>query len=338
MDEHPGGNGPALTEALDALLRFGALTLRAGTTAFRVRQWMGTLARAMGCEAPAVHIALGGMTATVRHGDATLTLVSEIAPIGVNAWRIAELERLARDAEPGISSREVEARLDAIEAAPAQHSAALTAIAVAAASAAFAFLNDATATAMIAAAVGGGIGQRLRSALFGRRLNQYAVTAFCAVVASSLYCLTTAALVRGGLPEARHSAGFISSVLFLVPGFPLVACLLDLLQHQMTAALNRLAYATMILLAAAFGLCLVAGIAGLVPEPPPPNGSASRCCCWGAGWPAPPAAAVLPSFTTAPGASSSPSVAWPCLAMSFASACTISVPGSRPRRCSAHWR
>ena len=37
----------ALSEALDGLLRFGAMALRSGTTAFRVREWMGAIARGM---------------------------------------------------------------------------------------------------------------------------------------------------------------------------------------------------------------------------------------------------------------------------------------------------
>ena len=39
-----------LTEALDVLLRFGTLMLRAGDTAFRVRDSMGVLATRMGIE------------------------------------------------------------------------------------------------------------------------------------------------------------------------------------------------------------------------------------------------------------------------------------------------
>ena len=45
--------------------------------------------------------------------------------------------------------------------------------------------------------------------------------------------------------------------------FPLVASLLDLLQHQTVAGIVRLTYGTLILLAAAFGLSVVAAIAGL---------------------------------------------------------------------------
>ena len=73
-----------------------------------------------------------------------------------------------------------------------------------------------------------------------------------------------------------HAVGFISSVLFLVPGFPLVAALLDLVQHQTTAGIARLFYAR----AADAGRrrrpsTVVAALAGLTPAPPGPPATAS---------------------------------------------------------------
>lgn len=265
-----GTAATALTETLDGLLRFAASMLRAGDTAFRVREWTGAIARAMGLDALSLHVALGGMTATARRGGEHVTLVSEVAPPGINAWRLGALEHLARTMPVGASARELAAKLSAIEAEPPLYSIAQTAAAVGVASAAFSHLNGGGGLEVIAAALGGGAGQWLRSLLFRRRLNQYAVTALCALVASGIYCLITAGAAGAGLRVPHHAAGFISSVLFLVPGFPLVAGLLDLLQHQTVAGITRLTYGTMLLLAAAFGLCIVAAAAGLSSASPPP--------------------------------------------------------------------
>jgi uncharacterized membrane protein YjjB (DUF3815 family) len=100
---------------------------------------------------------------------------------------------------------------------------------------------------------------------FRRRRNQFAVTALCAVLTTGLYCLLIAVMDTRFAPA--HAAGFIFSVLFLVPGFPLVASLLDLVQHQTVAAIARLAYAFMVLLAAAIGLSAVAALAGITVQP-----------------------------------------------------------------------
>ncbi|HTU53232.1 MAG TPA: threonine/serine exporter family protein [Acetobacteraceae bacterium] len=258
-----------LASRLECLLRFAALMLRSGDAAFRVRQWMGTLARAMGVEPIAARIALGTMTVTARRGEAELTRLAEIAPIGVNAARIRALEHLARSAEPGVAPPAVAARLDAIERTRPLHPLLVTAAFVGAASGAFSYLNDGGLIEILASALAGATGQAARSLLLGRRINQYATTALCAMLASGLYCLLVALLARLGVAAPAHEAGFISSALFLVPGFPLVASLLDLMQHQTEAAVTRFAYAAMILLAGAFGLGMIASLAGLAATPPP---------------------------------------------------------------------
>jgi uncharacterized membrane protein YjjP (DUF1212 family) len=144
-----------------------------------------------------------------------------------------------------------------------------TAAAIAIASGAFAFLNGSAAPEMIAAAIGGGIGQWSRSWLLHRHLNHFAVATLTAVVASGVYVLIAAFADPLGLRIPRHPAGFISSVLFLVPGFPLIAGLFDLLQHQTVAALSRLAHGVMILLVVAFGLSIVIALAGVDLSPQP---------------------------------------------------------------------
>ena len=260
----------ALHEALDALLRFSAVALRSGATAFRVREWMGTISRGMGMDSLAVHISLGALTATLRRGGASATLAREVAPIGINAWRIGEVQKLAHAAEAGILPVGLEARLDAIEAVPPIHSLLVTALGVAAASGAFSYINGGGPVEVVGAMAAGGIGQTLRSLMFRRHLNQYAVTAICAVVATSIFCLILQLIQAAGFPTPDHAAGFISSALFLVPGFPLVAALLDMLQNQVNASVSRLAYGVGVLMAAAFGLSLVAAVAGLTAEPPPP--------------------------------------------------------------------
>ena len=199
-----------------------------------------------------------------------MTLVSEIAPLGIDARRLGDLERLARDARPGLSAAELRARLKAITVKPPVFPIAVTAIAVGVASGAFSYLNNGGPYEIAAAFVGGGVGQLLRSLLFRRHLNQFAVTAVCAIVASGVYCLIMGGLAAASLAVPRHGAGFISSSLFLVPGFPLIAGMLDMLQHQTLAAVARLAYGTTVLLSAAFGLSLVAAAAGLTVFPPTP--------------------------------------------------------------------
>ncbi len=262
-----GADG-ALADAVDALIEFGGLMLRTGTEAFRVRQRMGELARALGVEALALHVLLGSIEVTARRGREHVTLVSEVAPLGIDARRLGDLERLARDARPCLNAAALRAKLKTITAKPPVFPIVVTAIAVGVASGAFSYLNDGGVYEILAAFAGGAVGQFLRSLLFHRHVNQFAVTAICAVLASGVYCLIMGGLAGAGLAVPHHAAGFISSSLFLVPGFPLIAGMLDLLQHQTLAAIARLAYGTTVLLSAAFGLSLVAAAAGLTASPP----------------------------------------------------------------------
>jgi uncharacterized membrane protein YjjB (DUF3815 family) len=123
---------------------------------------------------------------------------------------------------------------------------------------------------MAAAGIGGAAGQFLRSWLAQRHVNQHGAVAVSAVTATGLFALTAALMRHAGLDVAHYPAGFIASALFLVPGFPLIAGLFDLLQHHTLAAVSRLAYGIMMLLALAFGVSIVIELAGIDVSPQPP--------------------------------------------------------------------
>src|SRR5262249_8474989 len=91
-----------------------------------------------------------------------------------------------------------------------------------------------------------------------------------AATASAVFVLVAAIEHYFGLGLAQYPAGFIASVLFLVPGFPLIAGLFDLLQLQTVTAVSRLAYGVMLLLSVALGLSLVIAIAGVDLSRQPP--------------------------------------------------------------------
>src|SRR5260370_30560086 len=115
------GQKAPLAEALEVLLRFGTLMLRAGDTAFRVRDSMDMLATSMGIESLSLHITINGMTATVRCKDEHVTLASEMSPPGINAWRIGALERLPRPRRPALPPPDPAPDLAAIPAPPPLH-------------------------------------------------------------------------------------------------------------------------------------------------------------------------------------------------------------------------
>lgn len=269
--------GPTtLAGALEALLRFGVLMLRSGESAFRVRDDMHLLGCRLGIPHFDMLITVTTLTATARREGEHVTLVRHVGPLGINAWRIGALERLANENASALEPDLLHKRLDTIENSAPQHGSVVVAVAVGVASGAFAALNGGDLAAVTAAAVAGALGQALRQQLLQRHLNQYAVTALCGIVAGGLYAAAAALLSGAGMMPGR-GIGVIAAGLFLVPGFPLVAALLDMLQHQTQAALARLAYGTTLTLAAAFGLGVVVAVMDIAPSPAtPPSHDALR--------------------------------------------------------------
>lgn len=271
----PDGNGQANSAAgvtirrLQELLRFGGLMLSAGETAFRVRRSMGAIACGLGFESLSVQLGARNLVVTGSRNGETATLVRDVGIPSVNTERIGALEALARCIPLEMTAHEFATQLASIENAPPRYSISQTAAAVGAACGAFAFLNGASWVEIAACSIAGGVGQGLKSFLIRRRFNQYAVTALCAMVASALYCVASALAHGAGFGGPRSSVSLVSSVLFLIPGFPLVTALLDQLQHETAAAVSRLAHAIMFVLTAAMGLSVVIALVGFSIETSP---------------------------------------------------------------------
>jgi uncharacterized membrane protein YjjP (DUF1212 family) len=207
---------------------------------------------------------------TVYEANQSFTAVRRVAGFAINADRISALDCLARKAPLGTTPEEIDTQLDALERAPALRLVHTVSAAVAIACGAFAFLNGGDLVAMLAAGIGGGVGQALRIQLLRRGLNQFVVTALCAIVASTVYCSIIFGLLALNVTAPTHGAGFISSVLFLIPGFPLVAAITDLAQGDFTVGVTRFAYGSMLTLAGAFGVSMVSSTFGLSATPLPP--------------------------------------------------------------------
>jgi uncharacterized membrane protein YjjP (DUF1212 family) len=261
MDPNGSTASPAI-DGLEVLTGFGASMLRAGHTAVRTREWMEVLSRKLGFDDLSVGITLDSIVASGRREGRTTTTVQEIGVPSVNAARIGALENFAARAKPGIAPKDIASSLAEIESTPPLYGAVWISAAVGPACGGFAFLNGCGLPEIIAASIGGGIGQWVRLLLARRRFNQHFVAAWCAVIAAGSYLLVAAVIGRLGFGAADHPGGLISSILFLAPGFPLVAAQLDLVQYQTTAALTRLIYGVMLFLAATFGFSIVIGITG----------------------------------------------------------------------------
>nr|WP_272949981.1 threonine/serine exporter family protein [Sinorhizobium meliloti] len=242
---------------------FAAMMLRAGGTASRTRELSGAMAHRLGLETSAVSLTLNSVAVSVHRRGEQLVAMRDVGPPGIDVRRIGELERLANALEPVAAPHRIATQLAEIEARPPQYPGWQMAIAVGLASAGFAFLNGAALPEMAAAAIGGGIGQGLRWWLTRRQLNQFGTTALAAITAAGTYVLVAALASHAGFAFSHYAAGFISTVLFLIPGVALIAGLFDLLEHQTVAALSRLASGALTVFIVASGLSIVVAVAAI---------------------------------------------------------------------------
>ncbi|WNB87104.1 threonine/serine exporter family protein [Cellulomonas sp. ATA003] len=256
------------------VLRTGRAMLAAGTGSYRVKTAMQQVARAVGLDRHEAHVTLTEITATSHRGSIFRTEVTEARTIGVNSDRLAELTRLCDGLRPGATVDEVDHELDRIEAMRPRYPAVANALFAAMACGAFAYLNAGGVIEVLGVALAAGLGQAVRRAMLHRRINQFGTTMVAAGVACLVYLGFVLALEAWAGAEPTHQAGYVSAVLFLVPGFALVTAALDLAKLDFSAGIARTVYANLVLISAGlsvWGVLWVTGVdaAPLTPEPLP---------------------------------------------------------------------
>ena len=245
------------------VLRTGQLMLSAGTGSYRVKLAMQQVAHAIGLDRHTAHVTLTEITATSHRGPIFRTEVAEVRAVGVNADRIARLEALAAELPPDSTVEDVNAALDEIEARTPLYPAFANALFAGVACAAFAFLNNGGLVECLSVLIAATLGQWVRRALLHRGFNRFGVTMIAAAVACVGYLAVIAVVDAVTRSTAVHQAGYVSAVLFLVPGFALVTGALDLAKLDFSAGVSRTVYALMILTGSALSVWAVAVAAGL---------------------------------------------------------------------------
>ncbi len=249
-----------------AIIRLGRLMLSAGTASYRVKEAMSRAAEALGVDRHHAHVTLTEITATSHRGPIFRTEVTEVRQVTINADRIARLDRLKDDLAPGWTVDRLNSALDEIEAKRPPYPTWANAMFGGVACAGFAVLNNARPWEVLAVFVAASLGQLVRRLLVGRGFNHFGTTMIAAVVASAAFLTGVAIINALPVESATKSAGYVSAILFLVPGFAIVTGALDLAKLDFSAGVSRTAYAVMILVGAALGIWAVSILGGLESE------------------------------------------------------------------------
>ena len=259
-------------EDADAVLRLGAMIMAAGTGGYRVIRAMKRAARALGFDRVEAVISVNNITCSFHKGELFRTIVVNRDNPAVDASRIEALENLSHRMGSSYTAEELHRELDQIEQRVGKRWPVwVQALAAGLACSGFAVLNHYPFLEAVVVALAAAVGQIVRHSCARRHLNQLGTTAMAAVVASLMYLFMAKGLAMVGIIDSpTFTTGYVASVLFLIPGFPLFSSLLDLSRFDLFSGLSRLCYATTVICTATMAATAVSLITGLQPLPPDP--------------------------------------------------------------------
>ena len=233
------------------VLRLGQMLLAAGAGSYRVKAPMRTCAEAVGIEKHHAQVTFTEVVATAYANGTFRTELAEQRLLGVNADRIDRITNyLATIEGTQVLVEDVDKALDEIERVKPLYGWLANALASGLACAAFAFLNAGGWVECSVVAIAAFIGQFLRRQMLKRHMNHFGVWMVCGGVAASVYILCVYLAQKYMGIEPTHQAGFISALLFLVPGFPLVTGIIDLVRHDFAGGIQRIVYVAMLVVSA----------------------------------------------------------------------------------------
>ena len=257
----------SLTEKASIIGRTGLMLLSCGTGAWRVRSSMNSLAEQLNITCTA-NIGLMSIDYTCFDGDHCFSQSLCLTNTGVNTSKLNRLEHFVQEFSKKcdtLSGEQLHAQLDEIEQLHGLYSPVALGFAAALACGCFTFLLGGDLNEMILAFLGAGIGNFLRC-----KLTKHHFTLFLCIVSSvAAACLIYVGALK--LAETffsvslQHEAGYICSMLFIIPGFPFITSGIDLAKLDMRSGLERLAYAMLIILVATMTAWIMALLLHLQP-------------------------------------------------------------------------
>ena len=243
-----------LEAILQTSLEFGMRVQMSGGYTARVRDSMQRVALGLGAERAETWVSSGSIGLAVNRGGWSRTSVRTTPAIGVNFTELSLLSRLSRAAS-GMSVDEVREQLATIADLDRRYPLPLVLVMLGVSCGSFAALFGSNLVGIVLATVGGFAGASVRHFLMSRRFKPFIYCLFAALVSASVV------LAFSGWTQTADVAA-TASILFLVPGVPLLNGTADLLTSNYLNGVVRLTRASVILLASALGFALALAIWG----------------------------------------------------------------------------
>lgn len=235
------------------------MLLQHGAESQRVEETTIRIGRALGSDVMDVFVAANALQITTMSGGEFRTRVARVAHHGVDMTIVSAINRLSRRIEAGELDRaQVRAELERISTLSPHYNRWLVVGMVGLACAAFSRLFGADWPAFAITFLSSSVAMIARQELARRSFNVLITTVVAAFVAGVLASSATW-LHMSIHPELALAA----SVLFLVPGVPLINAVQDMVKGHPNIGLARATTGMLIVLAIALGLVVAIRITGV---------------------------------------------------------------------------
>ena len=257
-----------LIEKASVIGRVGLIMLSCGTGAWRVRTSMNRLSKELHVTCT-VDVGLMSIEFNCFDGKDCVSQSLSISNTGVNTSKLYRMEQFVDDfpkEDAHLTGEEIHKRLDEIEKIHTLYSPVKLGLAAALACCGFTFLLGGGPIEMLFAFIAAGVGNIVRTKLIKHHFTLFFNIAASISIACLVYaiCFNVAESVFG--IAHIHEAGYICSMLFIIPGFPFITSGIDLAKLDLRSGLERLTYSIIIILVATMFAWIMALLLKLQPQ------------------------------------------------------------------------
>ncbi len=258
MQQHKKLTHEEQTDVTRVLVKTAQMLASCGAESRIIEQTTCRLGHSLGVESVEMAITPSAIILTTLNHGSCITTTRRIHEFGINMQMLCEIQRVCILAEKKLleNTAEVRAKLDAIK--PFRYNRWLVVLMIGLSCGSFSLLFGGDlpvfAITTLASSVAMFVRQEIAHRHFSPLLN-FAVTAFVATLIASIAPLYG----LGEQPELAMAA----CVLLLVPGFPLINAMLDVVKGYYNMGLARWLTATMLTLSATTGIVLAMKLTGV---------------------------------------------------------------------------
>lgn len=261
-----------LKEKASLIGRIGLLLLASGAGAYRVRAAMNKISRALNVTCNA-DIGIKSISYTCIEGNESCTNSLSNRTTGVNTTKLNYLEMFCDGFAERVGRYSIDSfhnMLDTIDKSGSNYAVWQLCLASGAACGAFAFLLGAGWIEILCTFVAAAAGFLIRKILLIHSYTLFANVSAAVLTSCFSYIVLIKAVSYALNVPADYRAGYICSILFIVPGFPLITGGIDIAKLDLKSGIERIIYALMVVCVAALTCAFTASVLNYSPVDFPP--------------------------------------------------------------------